>query len=355
MGSEQVASRLELPLEAEHSHPQSVEEMAEVLGQASAANRTVLIWGSGTHQGVGHRVHPELVVATDRLTQIIDWQPEDLTVVVEAGTPISDLEARLDEHRQSAVLAENPGRGTVGGAVAAAVSGYRRARYGPTRDRILEVTVVTGDGRIVRGGARVVKNVTGYDLPRLVVGSLGRMGVIVSVCLKLWPDPQCEATVVLDHPYEDEVHRPVAVLDCSDETRVYLGGTEAEVNAQSDRLAGRVSSSWNWPAPPEGVWTWSLRIPPAAMSVLAGLFPRPFVHQVGVGEVSFATADTSGMDELRSAAEGVGGRLVVTGRPFGGEYEPWGTPPPGLDLQARLSAAFDPRGILNPGRLPGGI
>ena len=336
------------------SEPASVEELAELLKGATAEKKRVLIEGGGTHQGIGHRIEPDLVISTANLNRILDWEPEDLTVVIEAGVPIVDLESQLATRRQSVVLAEQPGRGTVGGALSAAISGYRRARYGPTRDRLLEVTLVTGDGRVVRGGARVVKNVTGYDLPRLAVGSFGQMGVIVSACFKLWPVPPATSTVVIDRPYGGEVHRPMAVLDCSDETRVFLGGTEPEVVDAVARLGGRATPGWSWPETPDGMWTWSLRTPPAAMASLAGSFPRPFVHQVGIGEVSFATPDTVGMPELRAAAELIGGRLVVTGRPITGEFEPWGTPPSGLALQSRLSAAFDPGRILNPGRLPGG-
>jgi glycolate oxidase FAD binding subunit len=338
-------------LEVEHRHPASVEELAETLAEASRKSRRVLVWGGGTHQGYGYRVEADLVVHTDRLDQILAWEPDDLTVVAEGGMRIADLEAQLATRGQTAVLSEMPGTGTVGGALAAGISGYRRRRYGPTRDRILEVTLVTGDGRVVRAGGRVVKNVTGYDLPRLAVGSFGRLGVIVSACLKLWPLPESAATVRTDNA--GEIYRPLAVLEQREGTDVYLAGIEEEVAAQVGRVRGEVQARLAWPEPLSGPWNWSLRLPPVTAPGFLKALPTPFVHQVGVGEIAFSTGGVEGMADLRARAEVAGGQLVVTGRPADGDFEPWGTPPSGLELQSRLTAAFDPLRILNPGRLPG--
>jgi glycolate oxidase FAD binding subunit len=353
--TERIARRFEAPVDVEHRHPASTDELAEALAQASITSRSVLVWGGGTHQSYGYPVEPDLVVFTDRLHAVVDWEPDDLTVVVEGGMKVADLEAQLATRGQTAVLAEAPGQGTVGGALAAGISGYRRGRFGPTRDRILEVTLVTGDGRVVRAGGRVVKNVTGYDLPRLAVGSFGRLGVIVSVCLKLWPLPQASATVTLEGAFNGEVYRPLAVLQEAQNTTVYLAGTEEEVSAQIGRLRGVGSRGLHWPQIPTGPWTWSLRVPPPTANEFIPELPTGFVHQVGIGEISFATDDTDGMEELRTKAEAAGGSLVVTGRPPRGVFEPWGRPPPGLEIQTRLASAFDPARILNPGRLPGHI
>ena len=145
--------------------------------------------------GIGHRFDPDLILSTARLDRIIAWEPDDLTVVVEAGVTVEDLEEMLAGKGQTALLSEQPGPATVGGAVAAAISGWRRFRYGPLRDRVLEVTLVTSDGRVVTAGGRLVKNVTGYDIPRLAAGSFGSLGLIARVCLKLWPLPAACATV----------------------------------------------------------------------------------------------------------------------------------------------------------------
>jgi len=360
-----IASRMkadisELPDAEITAAPSTPEDLAELLAEASASGLRVLVWGGGSHQGFGYRVEPDLVISTSRLNRLVAWEPDDMTVVVEGGVGVADLESRLATRGQTAVLPETLNVATVGGVLAAAISGYRRARYGPTRDRILEITVVTGDGRIVKAGGRVVKNVTGYDLPRLVVGSFGALGVVVSACLKLWPLPTSSATVTLDDPaLASSIYRPLALVSDRRKTRVFLAGTEAEVESQADRLGGQREDGLRWPLPVRGVITWSLRVPP---SMVEAALPRivpdaSWIAQVLVGEIAIGTNDLNGMVDLRDWAESVGGRLVVSGGPddLYQRIDPWGSPPPGLDLQRRLIEAFDPRRVINPGRLPGGI
>jgi glycolate oxidase FAD binding subunit len=175
--------------------PPTVEDAARILDFASEHRLPVLPWGGGTHQGMGGRFDPGIVMLSAGLDRVVDWQPDDLTVVVEAGVRLDDLEATLTERGQSVMASEAPGDGTIGGMVAAGVSGWRRLRYGPVRERMLEVLLATGDGRVVRAGGRVVKNVTGYDIPRLVTGSFGSLGMVAQVCLKLWPVDAVSATV----------------------------------------------------------------------------------------------------------------------------------------------------------------
>lgn len=345
------------PAEAEVVTPESEEELAEILARATAKGRVVSIWGGGTHRDIGYPVKPDLVVATTALTGIEDWEPDDLTVVVRAGTPVEDLEAHLSDGGQTAVLPEPAGAATVGGVVATASSSYRRLRYGPTRDRMLEVRAVTGDGRIIKGGGRVVKNVSGYDLPRLYTGSLGSLGVITSVCLKLWPRPEAEASVLVDEvPGPDLLYRPLAILETGSGITVLLAGTGPEVEDQVGRLGGRVeAAALTYPAPFEGDSVWSLRVRPSRLAEARTRLPSDaaYVMQHQVGEVSFAPPAGFDPSQLRSWAEEGGGALVrLRGK---GGADPWGTPPPGLDLQRRVVAAFDPGRVLEPGRLPGGI
>jgi hypothetical protein len=340
--------------------PTSPAELAELLAEASAGGLKVLVWGGGTHQGLGHRVEPDLVISTSRLNRLIAWEPDDMTVVVEAGMGVADLESRLAARNQTAILPENGGEATVGGVLAAGISGYRRGRYGPTRDRILEVTVVTGDGRIVKAGGRVVKNVTGYDLPRLVVGSFGGLGVVVSACLKLWPRPAAAATITLAEPARSGlVYRPLAVLADLEHTRIFLAGTGAEVESQADRLGGHREEGLKWPIPIAGETTWSLRVEPSMLESALSRIPSGAtrIAQVMVGEIAFAADRLDGMVDLRAWAESIGGRLVVTNGPpsLYEVFDPWGTPPAALDLQRRLIHGFDPARVINPGRLPGRI
>ncbi len=305
---------------------------------------------------MGYHVEPEVVIFTDRLNRLIEWEADDLTVVVETGATVSDLESELATRFQTAGLLENAGTATVGGVLAAGISGYRRARYGPTRDRVLEVTIVTGDGRIVRGGGRVVKNVTGYDLPRLVVGSFGSLGVIVSCCFKLWPAPRAVATVTLGLDQAVDTYRPLAVLEDGTRKTVYLGGTEAEVRDQIARLGGESIDDLVWPVLPETPWAFSLRVTPRRAAEILAKLPAgaDYIHQVGIGEVAIASSTLDGMAELRSLAEADGGVLVVT-RAADATFDPWGSPPSTRDLQRQLIAAFDPVRVINPGRLPGRI
>ncbi len=342
--------------------PSGVDELAAVMQAASDVRARVLVWGGGTHQGIGHRVAPDIVVSTSAFDRVVAWEPDDLTLVVEAGAKVDTVEAMLADRGQTAALPEWGGPATVGGIVAAAISGYRRLRYGPTRDRLLEVTIVTGDGRVVRGGGRVVKNVTGYDLPRLVAGSFGSLGVVVSVCFKLWPLSGGSATVAVDDPVRaaETLFRPVALLETPDGAYAYLAGTEAEVRSEAERVGGAVTEGFVWPDPPSGETVWSLRVPPALVPDGIGRLPAgwSFVAEHGVGHIRCAGRfDPEAVAELRGWAEEMGGAFVLEDADDDRIYEtvdPWGTPPTGLTLQRRLMAAFDPAHVLVPGRLPGG-
>jgi glycolate oxidase FAD binding subunit len=340
--------------------PGSREELAEVLAACSTDGLSVLVWGHGHHQGIGGRVEPDIVLSTERLDRVVDHQPEDLTLTVEGGVPLGAIAAHLSGHRQFAVVPEAEPAATIGGVLAAGVSGYRRLRLGPTRDHVLEVTIVTGDGRVVRAGARVVKHVQGYDLMRLAVGSLGALGVIAEVCLKLWPAPPVTATVVVPDARAavTTAYRPQAVLETPDTAAVYLAGTAEEVEAQAEALGGTVRQGHLWPRSPEaedGEGVWSIRVPsPLVADIVADLPDEcDFVAQHGVGVV-VATLDREHAVGLRSRAEAVGGSVVLLDGPLGwyDDPGPWGAPPPALDLQRRIVARFDPDGVLNPGRSP---
>jgi glycolate oxidase FAD binding subunit len=342
--------------------PRTVEQAAAIMRAATDHDLRVLIWGGGTHQGHGYVVHPDIVVSTDRLDRIVDWEDEDLTVVVEAGVKVADLESKLSEKGQTAVLPETRGSATVGGVVASGVSGWRRLRYGPTRDRVLETVMATGDGRVVRAGGRLVKNVTGYDLPRLVTGSYGSLGVIASVCLKLWPAgtrfvavPVPDAAVARRAAY-----RPLAVIETNTGAMVYLAGTSEEIDSQAETLGGAPVDDPSWPRRLDSPWQAALRIPAGliseAVSRARSIDDVRFRAAHGVGEVTMGFVDLprGWFEETRAWAEENAGSLVITHRPDAGDDpDPWGTPPMSLPLQRRVKAAFDPVGISNPGRLPG--
>ena len=337
--------------------PKTIRDVEAILRYATEKGLVVQVWGGGTHSGYGIPPPPDFVMSMERLADVEAWEPDDLTIVVGAGARIETIEAMLAERNQSLVLSERPGDATVGGVIAAGVSGLRRGRLYATRERVLEVTMVTGDGRLIRSGGRVVKNVTGYDLHRLAVGAFGSLGVIVSVCLKLWPTPPGSATVLVDDLEQaSQIVRPLAVVDVDGQLMVYLQGTEAEVESQTERLGGKWTPGLDWPADPTGAWQWSLRVPPAGTSGAITRLPGGWSHLAiqGVGEIRAASDNQDGAEELRSWAEASGGQLVMTkGDPA--IFDPWGTKPPGLALQERLISEFDPARIINPGRLPGGV
>ncbi|MDJ0952216.1 MAG: FAD-binding protein [Acidimicrobiia bacterium] len=340
--------------------PKSYEDAAAVLEFAATNGLRVMFWAGGNHQDIGNQVDPDIVMSTAGLNRIVAWQVEDMTVVVQPGVTVAELEASLQQKNQTAVLPEAPGTETVGGVVAAGLSGWRRLRYGPTRDRMLEVRLVTGDGRLVRGGGRLVKNVTGYDLPRLVTGSLGSLGLIAEMCLKLWPLPEAQATVRVDDPDRAlaTAYRPLALIATPHGTHAYLAGTHAEVEAQCASLGGEAGEGHRWPEPMVGSHELALRVPAgdvtAQLRLLADL-GCDYQAAYGVGEVKLV-ADGVTLDDLgtlRDAAESAGGSLTtIRGK---SDFDPWGTPPSSVELQRRVKAAFDPRRIANPGILPGGV
>ena len=345
--------------------PQTIEQLEGLLSWASAEGAVVLPWGGGTHQGYGPMPDAQVLLRTSALNRVVAYEPEDLTLVVEAGASVRTVETMLAEHNQTALLPEWSSDMTIGGVVAAGVSGWRRYRYGPTRDRMLEATLVTGDGRRIRGGGRVVKNVTGYDLPRLATGSFGSIGVIAEVCLKLWPLHQSTATIRVKDPADAlrTAYRPLAVLETVVGTLVYLGGSQAEVDAQASDLGGLRVEGLEWPDKLEvGQGTlWSLRVPPASLSEGLRMLPQSwqFIAQHGVGEAQLADPDFDSATsvELRQWAEALGGALVLEDsvHNIAAILDPWGRPPAMLRAQRRLVAQFDPERVINAGRLPGGI
>jgi len=225
---------------------------------------------------------------------------------------------------------------------------------------MLEVTLVTGDGRVVTGGGRLVKNVTGFDLPRLATGSFGSLGLIARVCFKLWPIPQAAATVRVESAESARLaaYRPLALLETPEGVSVYLEGTADAVDGQAIALGGERTDGHDWPDAPRGHIGLSLRVPPSEVAMALGrLDPSwDFVAQHGVGEIAIAgeAVDPDALVVLRGFAEQQGGGLVVTAGEIEG-VDPWGTPPATLELQRRLIAQFDPSRLINPGILPGGL
>ncbi|MEX0796134.1 MAG: FAD-binding protein [Acidimicrobiia bacterium] len=344
--------------EGVHLVPASIEDLVRIVKAASANSVPLRIWGGGTRQKMGYPPPEGWVVSTRKLSQIEVWEPDDLTVVAGAGIGAGDLETRLAAKNQTAVLPENPGSATLGGVLATGRAPLRRARHLGMRERVLEVTSVTGDGRVVRSGGRVVKNVSGFDLHKAAVGAFGSLGIIALVCLKLWPVARASATIRIDDREEAvRVRRPLALLESPDGIDLFVSGTEADVDDIVSRMGGRATAGLHWPDDPAGAFSWSLRIPPSLMGeALNRVAPWDYLAVHGTGELRLASDDIEGAIDLRAWAEKSGGSLVLVDHP--GEIpplDPWGTTPETVALQRELIAQFDPARIINPGRLPGGI
>jgi glycolate oxidase FAD binding subunit len=171
--------------------PGTVEQIAQVLVLASAEGLAVSPRGSGSSLALGNPPRRlDLVLDLGRLTAVLEYVPDDLVASVQCGITLDALAAHLGRHRQRLPLDPAPGGGrSVGGVLATAAAGPLRFRYGTGRDLLLGVRFVQADGVVTWGGARVVKSVTGYDVPKLMVGSLGTLGVLVEATLRLHPIP----------------------------------------------------------------------------------------------------------------------------------------------------------------------
>ncbi len=177
--------------------PGSVEEVAAIVGLAAEAELPVVPWGGGTAASVGTPApRAGLVLGLRRMSRLVEHEPGDLTATVEAGMTVAELQGALRTRGQWLSLdPPDADRATLGGVVAANASGPRRHLYGTSRDLLIGVTVVTAEGGVVKGGGKVVKNVAGYDLPKLFIGSYGTLGVIVEATVKLRPLPDAERLV----------------------------------------------------------------------------------------------------------------------------------------------------------------
>ncbi len=256
-------------------------------------------------------------------TGVVEYKPEEMTVCVRAGTTVADLEAALSEAGQRSAL---PMRGgTVGGAVAVGENHPDRLGRGALRDSVLQVRYVSAEGTLVTGGGPVVKNVSGFNLPKLMTGSLGTLGSIAELILRTNPRPDVSRWLRADgvDPFEvyEALLRPAAVLWNGESTWVHLEGHGVDVSAQGDTLSRDRGFA-------------EVDAPPTLPSHRWAFTPK------GLGEID-ANA-TGGF----IASIGVG--LVYAERP-----QPEAVRDPVVrDLGERAKAIFDPTGRLNPGRKP---
>jgi glycolate dehydrogenase FAD-binding subunit len=198
--------------------PGTIEEVAAVMALASEVGRAVTVWGGGTAASVGMPpTGAGLVMGLRRMSRLLDHEPGDLTATVEAGITFDAFQSALRSRGQWLSLdPPDAERATVGGVIATNACGPRRHLYGTARDLLIGVTVVTADGSVVKGGGKVVKNVAGYDLPKLFIGSYGTLGVIVEATVKLRPVAEREELVSVRFERLKDAGAAVKALAASD-------------------------------------------------------------------------------------------------------------------------------------------
>jgi glycolate oxidase FAD binding subunit len=198
--------------------PGSLDEVRAVVALAAEAALPIMPWGGGTAATIG--VPPPrsgIVLGLRRLDRLVEHEPGDLTATIEAGMTLEALQARLRTRGQWLSLdAPDAGRATLGGIIAANASGPRRQLYGTMRDLLIGVTIVTAEGEVVHGGGKVVKNVAGYDLPKLFIGSHGTLGVIAEATVKLRPVPEAERFVAVPFDRLKDAGAAVRLIMSSD-------------------------------------------------------------------------------------------------------------------------------------------
>ena len=400
--------------------PGTVDEVAAVVSYAAEVAMPLFPWGGGSAAAVGvPPLRAGVVLGLSRMRAIVEHEPGDLTVTAQAGIVMRDLQAALGGRGQWLSLdPPDADRATLGGVLAANAAGPRRQLYGTARDLLIGVTVVTADGSIVRGGGRVVKNVAGYDVPKLFIGSFGTLGVIVEATLKLRPRPDAERLVAV--PFERLKDAGASVrailasdlipnaIDLADAAAALALGVEPapamlivgfdglaeQVDWQVTELAAivRPYGGHAMRTLPPTAWTVLTQAAQAAfgtpaavmtLSVLPSMvadtmeqgassarqrgLTTAWAAHAGVGLVTGAVrADGQRQDpavlaavlaEWRAAARAGGGHASVRWAPQAvkAALPVWDDAGPAGRIMQRIKAELDPQNLLNPGRFVAGI
>lgn len=318
--------------------PRTLGPALAAFAESVGADGPVRVVGGRSHWNVGRRVDQSAdssraddVRDLRAPVGVVSVEPDELIVRVGAGTTVAELDAALAGAGLQCPLDPLSGEATVGGVLVVGQSGVRRLRHGHVRDVLLEAMYVGADGETRRAGAPLVKNVTGFDLPRLLVGSLGSIGFLGDVVLRCGPRPAVRVWLSAKgmDPWEvrRSLYRPSSILWDGVATFVQLEGTPGEVASERSGLPG---SQWSECAAP-ALSPQRSSVAPATLRRLRDDDPSsvfgvpvvgPWMVEIGVGTV------------------------------FGVEVPAPSLAPPVLDVQRRIKDAFDPTGRLNPGVLP---
>ena len=387
--------------------PGTLEEAAAVMAENDRSALRVVFAGGRTQISLGAPPRSlDAVVETTRMARILEHAPSDQIVVAEAGMTLAALQAALAPHGQR--LALDPPlaeRATLGGIVAGNAFGPLRARFGSARDLLIGITVVRADGTVARGGGKVVKNVAGFDIPKLMIGSLGTLAMIATTTFRLHPLPETSATVLLPGMSPDEARalvsairaaqlEPAAVIALAAgaaerlDLAVRFEGFAAGVDDQRDRLLGMVPkasgvrsaileeksagdlASRHARVRVSGALRAKLAAPREALDAVcrgavaplfaalaspqAALYPPVGLGFVS-GDVPDARASAAAVASAREMLASLGGSLVLEEAPSGVRelVDVWGPPTDALRVMKEVKARLDPNGRLAPGRMMG--
>jgi glycolate oxidase FAD binding subunit len=383
--------------------PGSEQELAKILKLANDASLAVTPRGGGTKLAWGNPPRgAHAVLSSARLNAIVEHAWSDLTVTVEAGCTMKQLRETLAEHGQRLALDPLwPSRATVGGVLSTNDSGALRLRFGSLRDLIIGVTLALPDGTLAKSGGKVVKNVAGYDLPKLATGALGTLGVITQATFRLHPLPEESRTISCLARDADEAQRLLLAIQSSKlahsaaqvrfiesmqpQIDVLFEATQAGLVAQVDQLKTILAPSAMIDTGP-ALWNARQELYSAAkdneagsalakISVLPAQIAETFetlaaitanqarcnavVQATGIGSVYLEATPTALADiikALRSKLEGRGGSVMTAHHsPTMPALDAWGDPGDALPLMRAVKQQFDPKSTLNPGRFVGGI
>jgi glycolate oxidase FAD binding subunit len=380
--------------------PGSATELAAVLRHAHDLGLRLAPRGGGTKMEWGNPPRGlDLIVSTRRLERVVEHAWADMTATVEAGCTVAGFQRSLAEHGQRLSLDPLwPDRATIGGVLATNDSGSLRVRFGAMRDLVVGITVALVDGTLARSGGKVVKNVAGYDLPKLMAGSLGTLAVITEATFRLYPLPRRVRSLSFVLSTAEAVSQ--VVLTVLDSTLVPTGlqiraqtggslgvdirleGEEAALDARVEELR-RLVTTKPAEAPPEiwdareALWVGAepavvcrLAVLPTRLGALCervereaepgGLSWRMVAQAGGLAWLRLEGSMAALLDVLRALRRGVEaeeGSLALLHCPLEARAgaEAWGAPGDSLPLMHRVKEQFDPAALLNPGRFVGGI
>lgn len=385
---------------AEVVTPTTSEEVSSLLAEAFSQGGRLAVEGGGTKSAWGGALEAvDLVCSTASLTDLIFHARDDLTVAAQAGMPLSVLQGILEPHGQWLAVdpPERPGA-TLGGVFASADGGPRWLRYGSIRNLVIGVTFVLSDGTLSRSGGRVIKNVAGYDLGKLLCGSYGTLGVVTELTLRLQPLSEASRSVLVRcSPTEAyEAYRvalegpsdPSAIEWCKGRLLVRVEGTSDGAPSRAEALALELSAfgpeiisgkeeqvAWGESAASRVASEKDSELSVARAATLPGRFPDVVAAfddlASGMGQACAAELASdmgSGLHDAilrgpssavagfvgawRERIWGLGGTVVLKDHPreLDELVDPWGFPPPARDVMAAVKSSLDPKGSLSPGR-----